>query len=527
MCGLLFVQAKENQNLDNNQLLETLKLMSHRGPNHMGSLHADNTTFLGHTRLSILDTDKRSNQPFFSRCGRYCIIYNGEIYNYMELKRRYRIKTKTSSDTEVLLELYIKLGPKVLYELNGMFAFVIYDIENREIFAARDRLGIKPLYYYQHDDTLIFSSEISSVCNLLKTQSIDQIGLRQYLKLRTFFNNRTLYNDIKMFPAGSFFSKGRVYKYWDYLDCESHTTDACDEEVQHLIESSVNYRCIADVPLGSFLSGGVDSSIIASLSNKPDTWTVGFKDNNEFKWAKIIADKLESKHTEVTLAEEEFLELTSKMIRLRQEPLSVPNEVLLYKMSAIAKAKNTVILSGEGADELFYGYDRIFRWAHANTWNIKMFDELYSYGSHRDDEVLYDVLQPYSLLSNSLEKVSAFFQVSHLHGLLRRLDNSSMLGSIEARVPFVDHRLVEYMKGRNFEYRIQHNNVKAPLKRIFSHFLTPEIINRPKIGFAVPLQKIFNSNKNPMDNWLDFNMSTLLGDDWPMLKREIFAGIES
>jgi asparagine synthase (glutamine-hydrolysing) len=170
---------------------------------------------------------------------------------------------------------------------------------------------------------------------------------------------------------------------------------------------------------------------------------------------------------------------------------------------------NTVILSGEGADELFFGYDRIFNWAGNNIWDLNSFDELYSYGSHKDNEILEDVLAPFMDYGSCIEIVAAFFQVAHLHGLLRRLDNATMLCSVEARVPFVDHRLVERMAGVSFNYRIHNNISKFPLKSIFSEYLPKEIIDRKKVGFPVPLANIFSDKNEPMDQWLQFNLETL------------------
>ena len=178
-------------------------------------------------------------------------------------------------------------------------------------------------------------------------------------------------------------------------------------------------------------------------------------------------------------------------------------------MTLEVKTKNTVILSGEGADELFFGYDRIFNWARNNNWDLDSFDSHYSYGSHKDNEILEDVLAPFMDYGNPIDVVAAFFQIAHLHGLLRRLDNATMLCSVEARVPFVDHRLVERMAGVSYDYRVQNQISKYPLKTIFHKYLPKEIINRKKVGFPVPLSNIFSDKKPLMDQWLRFNLDTL------------------
>lgn len=485
--------------------------MKHRGPDVPAGCLSKNGFQLGHCRLKILDLDDRSNQPFWSRNKRYVMIYNGEVYNYRELANKYNIQTNTSSDTEVLLELYVVLGEGVLQEIEGMFSFVIFDTISNTFFVARDHLGVKPLYYSQTKDGWIFSSEIAPILNLLDSVKIDSIGLRQYKKLRTFFNGRTLYSEIKMFPAGHFMVNGHLKSYWQ-LSYEPSLPPS-DEEILNLLKTSVQDRCLSDVPVGCYLSGGIDSTLIASLANKPDTWTVGFADNNEFEFARLAADKIGSTHNEILITREEFLETAKLMIKIRREPLSVPNEILLYHMTRMAKKKNTVILSGEGADELFFGYDRIFRWASSHDWDLQEFSSLYAYGSHHDLEIIEDVVAPFLKHEKTINIVAAFFQVAHLHGLLRRLDNSTMLCSVEARVPFVDClTLVERMAGVPFEYRMKNGIVKEPLKRIFSSFLPNKIVQRQKVGFPVPLGSINFVNvqgKTGVDRWLNFNLQEL------------------
>jgi asparagine synthase (glutamine-hydrolysing) len=513
MCGLLAVFGFRPEIQD---FRDALLTMEHRGPDAQRVVQLPHNVFLGHCRLSIIDLDERSSQPFIASDDRHIIIYNGEIYNFTELAKQFGIPTRTTCDTEILLELYLRLGESMLDRLNGMFAFVIYDKETGDVFAARDRLGIKPLYYSDDGESVLFSSEIRPIKELAGANDLDLLGVRQYLKARAFFNQRTLYRNINVFPPGHYYKNGAFRKYWD-LPTLDPGKSCRDSEVRDLIESAVRYRLISDVSVGSFLSGGLDSTIIAGLANRPDTWTIGFVEDNEFCWGRMAARQFNSRHTEVTIDADEFREIGKSIIMNRQEPMSVPNEVLLAKMSTHISQKNTVILSGEGADELFFGYDRIFRWANESDWDLAAFDHHYSYGSHEDFEILEEILSPVASIEKCIDKVSTFFQVQHLHGLLRRLDSSTMLASIEARVPFVDHRLVEYMYGAPFEYRMQDGEVKAPLKRIFEDLVPEPIRTRKKVGFPVPLDKALSDHKNGvtgMDKWLDFNMSTLLGEQW-------------
>jgi asparagine synthase (glutamine-hydrolysing) len=283
-----------------------------------------------------------------------------------------------------------------------------------------------------------------------------------------------------MFPAGYFMEKGKLQRYWSLPSGNKDYPE--DDELIDLLKSSVKYRCISDVEVGSYLSGGIDSTLIASLAKKVHSWTVGFNSLNEFEWGKLGAEFIGTSHHEILVEEKDFLNSAKSMIVKRKEPLSVPNEVLLYEMTKEVKNKNTVVLSGEGADELFFGYDRIFSWAHNNQWDLDSFDKLYSYGSHKDHEIIEDVLAPFMNYGDCIDIVAAFFQVAHLHGLLRRLDNATMLCSVEARVPFVDHRLVERMAGVPFEYRFENSISKYPLKRLFRGYFDMLFSNRYSKG---------------------------------------------
>ena len=502
MCGILGIIKLKKQNAT---FRKSLRLMDHRGPDFSGE-YVNQSVYLGHNRLSILDLNKRANQPL--HIDDYRIIFNGEVYNYKELINEYYLKVTTSSDTEVILLMYIKFGPKCLNFFNGMFSLIIYNEKNDEIFIARDRLGIKPLYYKKIGDETIFSSEIASILNIYPDE-YDEFGIRQYSKLRMTINGYTIYKNIKVFPPGHYWLNGKTVRYWD-LDVQSKDPPD-DDELLWLINDAVELRKRSDVPVGSYLSGGLDSTILTYILKPQNTWTVGFNKMNEFKWSEIANEGLNTIHHKTIIDKDSFIETAKWMISKRKEPLSVPNEVLLYLMTKNVKRKNTVILSGEGADELFLGYDRIFNWAYeAKSLNINEFDEKYSYGTHKDNEVLDFALEGLPGLS-VFDKISYFFQVHHLNGLLRRLDNSTMLCSVEARVPFVDHRLVELIAGTPFSWRMG-SSIKEPLKRIYKDLIPHEIINREKIGFPVPLESIFfhrNDNKNPMDSWLKFNMAEL------------------
>ena len=510
MCGILF---STNRYLSQKCFQNALELMDHRGPDSKKIINIDNV-MLGHTRLNVLDLDKRSDQPLYSNNGRYVVIFNGEIYNYKELARKYNINQRTNGDTELLIELYIKLGSRMLSELNGMFAFLIYDIKNNNTFVARDRLGVKPLYYSYYKGDFYLASEVASLLYMINDNSIDRLGIRQYRKLRSFFNGRTMYKHIKSFPSGFYMFNNKLTQYWKLLQGSQEAPDP--EELYDLLDTSIKYRCISDVPVGSYLSGGLDSSLITSMSGVKHSWTVGFESCNEFNWSKKASSLIGTQHNETIINFEEFKKTAKWMINKRKEPLSVPNEVLLYEMTKEVRKKNTVVLSGEGADELYFGYDKIFKYFSQNEFEVSAFDKLYSYGTNNDNEIIDDVLEPFiSSGLSGLELVAHFFQVAHLQGLLRRLDNSTMLCSVEARVPFTDYRLVERLAGVDFNHRITNGCAKYPLKQLAKKMgiLSDDIIYRKKIGFPVPLDRIFSNTLSGtgenMDNWLDFNLATL------------------
>ncbi len=499
MCGIIFTNIKY---IKKNIFQKSTMEMVHRGPDNQSYLEINKFKF-GHTRLSIQDLDTRSNQPM--RINDYIIIFNGEIYNFNRLVKDHNLKVKTKSDTEVLLLMYIKYGSKCLKYFNGMFAFIIFNTKNEEFFVARDRLGIKPLYFYRNKNNFIFCSEIKPIKNLIKT-SIDNFSIRQYKKFRMFLDNNTIYNEIKFFPQGYYFYKNKFTKYWD-LDFD-YKKNPNDTKLKFLINDAVKLRTISDVPMGTFISGGLDSTIISAIAKPNYVWSVGFKNFNEFNWCNIANQKIKSKINNIIVDPKKFKNITKEMIEKRSEPLCVPNEVLINILSKEAKKKNTVLLSGEGADEVFWGYDRIFRWAFnkKRNFSIKEFEEIYCYGTNKDNDIMDFA---YSLMKgkNALDKISYFFLKYHLHGLLRRLDNSTMLNSIEARVPFCDHRIVEYVHNSSFKWKMG-ENVKQPLKRIFADKIPKKIINRKKIGFPVDLGQIFKNSKkkNFYDQWMEFNL---------------------
>jgi len=283
MCGIL---CSINYSINKEEFFSSLNLMEHRGPDSDGYKLIDNIQ-MGHKRLSIIDINDRSNQPFSFK--NFHMIYNGEVYNYKELIIDHRLEVKTSSDTEVVMLMYIKYGIHCLKYFNGMFSFVIYNDITKDTFIARDRLGIKPLYYKNEGTKWIFSSEIAPIINL-KNAEFCGFGIRQYKKLRMTVGGHTIYKNIYYFPPGHYWLNGKIYRYWD-LEIEDREPPS-DEELEWLIKDSIRLRRRSDVPVGSYLSGGLDSTILTYLLKPDHTWTVGFNEMNEFDWGRIAASLL-------------------------------------------------------------------------------------------------------------------------------------------------------------------------------------------------------------------------------------------
>ena len=585
MCGILGQINFKNQKIDKSRFKKALDLQKHRGPDDSDIYLENNFTF-GHRRLSIIDLDSHAKQPMVSSCGNYILVFNGEIYNYKELKQELLKKDytfHTSSDTEVLLNSFIEYGIDCIQQFIGMFAFSIYDNIKNEFYVVRDRLGIKPLYYTKDDDRFIFSSEIKSILSLdEKEKKINKDAISSYMSFRYPILNDTFFEGINSLAPAHYIrvkdTEVEFIEYWNVVDKFKEQENDKGEEyyinkTKELLESAVKYRMISDVPFGAFLSGGVDSSIITALmaknsSEQIKTFTIGFEEEgfNEFEYANMVASQYNTNHKEIILSGKDYISTMQSLIAFKDAPLSVPNEVPLYLMAKELKKDITVVLSGEGADEIFGGYGRIFRSPYdlqriqnidnldltneekkelsinfikkygVETFNsdVEHFINIYSYSSFEDK---------CSLLNNSLDLVSIekklinkfmtyfdelnnesyynklmyTFEKIHIVGLLNRVDMTTMAASVEARVPFVDHRLVEFAFTIPSKYKFKWKNEKSKeesktlmsdkiseifdtpkyiLKKSFENTLPHEVLYRKKMGFPVPLNDWFGGHFN-------------------------------
>jgi len=377
MCGICGIyHFDEARTADENALRRMAKSIQHRGPDDEGYLF-DRNLGLGHLRLSIIDLSDAAHQPMFDESGRYSIIFNGEIYNYLELREqlaRKGCKFFSNSDTEVILRLYMNDGPDAVKKLNGMFAFVIWDKVERTLFAARDRLGIKPFYYYQDAGSFAYASEIKALFQSgVVSPKLNPDGLAEYLTFQFCLQEKTLFRDIRKLEPGCWMTVGRggkihVQKYWD-LDFSvdtNHTTDYFETKLKQLLEDAVRIQLRADVPVGAHLSGGLDSStvtcIAASLLDAPiHTFSGGFKDGEKYdetRYALMAAKQAGSIHHEVYPNERQFVDEMRGLMFSMDEPAAGPGIFPQLMVSRLAKQNVKVVLGGQGADEVFGGYTR-------------------------------------------------------------------------------------------------------------------------------------------------------------------------
>jgi len=584
MCGIAGVFNTQKKTDELRALGEKfISLLDHRGPDGNGIelFHtSQNSTCLTHNRLSIIDLSSSARQPMSKYNSKLWITFNGEIYNYKEIREELINKGEvffSNSDTEVILAAYKVWGTECFNKFIGMWAIAIYDSDENSLILCRDRLGIKPLYYTDTSREISFGSEPKILLAYNRNLSVlNNDSLSDYFSYRFPLGNKTFYKNIKIIEPGSFikFTENNYIekKYWELKvekDKVDPGKDRIAEELADLLNSSVKYRMISDVPLGSFLSGGLDSSIIVNEMNEISssqirTYNIGFnKDSyNEFSYANEVSSVFNTKHSQIIMEDKNYFKSMIDIIKYKDAPLSVPNEVAIHKLSKELKKDITVVLSGEGADELFGGYGRIFRSAFdfmrveklginklhgefkknifskydkANFKSeIDFFISQYSYIDFETKSQLFtkdflnsinsDLLNK-KFFSNEWKKLNELdlhdkfmhiFQKTHLQGLLGRLDCATMSSSVEGRVPFVDHRLVEYMNKIPLKYKIRFNKNSASiydklnsdqisenydttkyiLREIYKNKLPTNIIDRKKVGFPVPLNEWLLNNQN-------------------------------
>ena len=539
------------------------EVIRHRGPDASGE-YLDEFVGLAHRRLSIVDLSPLGNQPMHSLDGRYVIVFNGEIYNFLELRRELEglgVSFKSRTDTEVILALYAREGVGCLKRLNGMFAFALWDKERQTLLLARDRIGKKPLYYY-HDggDRVAFASEIKSLLQIPGIErKVDPTAVADYLKYLYIPAPKSIYQKVYKLPPAHYLElqaggEPRMAEYWDvdFGVAGALSAGEAEEGLLELLQQSTACRMIADVPLGAFLSGGVDSSAVVALMSRASrepvkTCSIGFNDkrHDETPYAREVAALFKTEHTEYQVSEN-LADTVALLPRFFDEPFADSSAVPTYHVSRLARQSVTVALAGDGGDESFAGYQKyavelkedlvrrsvpgallslvaratrgavhpLLRKAGSLSKSalLEPGRAYYRTNSFIEDDLLSELLSdpfqracsgydPGSHTQRHYDRVRGADHVtamlytdlkSYLPGdILVKVDRMSMAHSLEVRAPFLDYRIVEFAARLPSSWKISGGEKKIILRNAFARLLPQNVLNRPKQGFTVPLDGWF------------------------------------
>jgi asparagine synthase (glutamine-hydrolysing) len=561
MCGICGRLNFDERPIEATVIQKMCGVLAHRGPDDEG-IYLNGSVGLGHRRLSIIDLET-GHQPMSNESGEVWIVFNGEIYNFTEIKgelelKGYRFQTK--SDTEVILRAYEEYGVEALNRLRGMFAFVIWNEKEKSLFLARDRLGIKPLYFYFDKKKLVFASEIKGIlADHEIPREIDEKGLNNFFSYGHSVAPHTIYRGIEKLLPGHYLicreSKVQIREYWDCKGLfDSNLTEgeaSLQEEGFQLLKGSVQEHLVSDVPLGAFLSGGLDSSLVVGLMTremeKPvKTFSVGFESKgryNELDDAQTVAEYFGTDHHELVVASDDLLKTLDRLIYHYDEPFGDAASIPVCILSEFARSEVKVVLTGEGGDEVFGGYRRYWAEAYSeyyrllpeplrkgigqgvsllprfrrlkkasNTMGILSGPERYGHWLIVFDREMrknlfspelwakmtqfdeFEVYRKYYLEENP-DLVNRIMYVDQKTWLpddyLEKMDKATMAVGLEARVPFLDHRLIEFSSRVPSRYKVRGMQTKHLLKRIAKGILPEQILKKPKHGFAVPTDPWF------------------------------------
>ena len=574
MCGIVGVYSRTGAGFDPAAVVAMRDTMIHRGPDDCGLWsRPERDVVLAHRRLSIVDLTEAGRQPMANEDGSVQISFNGEIYNHAELRpelERRGHRFRSHCDTEVLVHLYEEHGPAMVDHLIGMFSFAIWDEAEQRLFVARDRLGIKPLYWLDDGERFAFASEIKALLPLLPRHEIDPTALSHYLTFVAVPPPRTLFAGVSKLPPASTMIIDRdgpkpPQRYWDPIENRARLEAGADyeAEIRARLERSIDRRMMSDVPVGVFLSGGVDSStnvaLMSQLIDEPvNTFSIGFRDAeefNEFEWARRVSKQFGTNHHEVVIDADDLWRFMPDLVHHQDEPIADPVCVPLYFVAKLAKDNGvTVVHVGEGADELFSGYPTYVQAHSVQTGHWRRFRSLPGplrsmlagagstalrrprFETHR--EALLRGAQPDGQLwwggavafyeqafermttpalraaangerprdvvgqiaadadragaSSDLDRI--IYQDLRLRLpelLLMRVDKLTMANAVEARVPFLDHQLVELAMATPTDEKIRAGVGKHVLKRAVGDLLPDDLLWRPKQGFGTPVSQWF------------------------------------
>lgn len=575
MCGIV-AWAERQQTIDLEKLEYLRDLLLHRGPDDAGIyVSSDRHTGLGFRRLSIIDLSPAGHQPMPNEDETIWIVFNGEIYNYAEIRPNLEARGHifhSQTDTEVILHAYEEWGEECVKKFIGMFAFAIWDNRKKKLFAARDRLGIKPLYYSVTSHRLFLASELKPIINLPDfNNELDLSSLEEYLARGYISAPRTIFRFAASLLPGHILvwsealGEISIRQYWDPLEhfsvdqpSDIHTEKEWIDTLDSLLRSAVKYRLISDVPLGVFLSGGIDSSLITALmcqvsNSEVKTFTIGFKETeyDEAGYAEKVAQHLGATHTFLQSTHHDAQQLISQLPDYYDEPFADSSQIPTFLVSKLARQHVTVTLSGDGGDELFCGYEtyqQMERWQY--LWMLPQFirnalGQLVTVFSNERLRLAAEGLMlpdPFAFasyyngfwrpqeikslvpaLDGNLQGLDLYSGVAHLknsvyHGrsvldglmlidlhrylpndILTKVDRASMAVSLETRVPLLDHRVVELAMKMPLNLKMRNGKSKYALRQVLYRYVPPDLVDRPKHGFGIPL-----------DDWLKTDLRELL-----------------
>jgi asparagine synthase (glutamine-hydrolysing) len=566
MCGVSAIYEFDRLSFSSQQILDSMNASQHhRGPDGQG-VYIDDYVGLGHTRLAVIDIDS-GQQPLVDATESVVVTYNGEIYNFKELTCELKAlgyRFNTDSDTEVIVNAWLAWNSKCVDKFDGMFAFVLWDSSSKVLFAARDRLGIKPLHWaISENNTLVFSSELKAIkCFANVTLAVNEQAIEDFLTLGYVIEPKSIYKNIHKLQPGHFIlidensSQVAPVCYWDLKDYVSADTKSSNgEELLQLINKSVQQRMVADVPLGAFLSGGLDSTAIVALmseqsSSSINTCSIGFdlSQYDESNFAEFVAKQYKTEHSTTNVSVND-LSLVDLLVDIFDEPFADNSAIPTFILSKSAREKVKVALSGDGSDELFFGYRNyqmlnleekirgvipaairgpIFSFlakiypqmnnaprflrakstltalskdsvtSHHNSMSLadkETIEALYSV-DFKSKLQKYTSLASFQALADDVKENTALKQVQYIDlktylpsDILTKVDRASMASSLEVRVPFLDHHIVEHALAMTPTLNLKNKRVKVTLADAFKHIIPKFILDRPKMGFTSPLDE--------------------------------------
>ncbi|MAF80326.1 asparagine synthase (glutamine-hydrolyzing) [bacterium] len=563
MCGITGIYNLNKKEVQKADLISMRDVLEHRGPDDEGTyISPDLRVGLAHRRLSIIDLTEAGHQPMTNEDKTIWITYNGEIYNFQSLRKELERRGHTfrsKSDTEVIIHAYEEYGAECVKKFNGMFAFVIWDEKKKTLFAARDQLGIKPLYYSFENGRFLFGSEIKAILKHPDfKKELNENNISYYLTFGCMPAPHTLFKGVQKLPSAHTLTidssgKLKTEEYWNPAsNTEKHSEEPYASETKLLLEDSIKKQMVSDVPFGCFLSGGIDSSTNAALMSRAlgepvETFSIGVKDfkeqYNEFKHSRKIADLLGAKKHEVLVGREDFINFLPEFSAHTDDPNADHICFLVYSISKLARDNGVIVAQvGEGADEIFAGYDSYLRaarllpfwkiarrlpiflrrmskvfaksafsriyadrlvlgqepfWGHAVAFSGSMKDKLLSphFARRMPQDPAYQVIQDlYAEIDSADPNADNLKRMAYVdikirlaEFLLMRVDRMAMANSIETRVPFLDHRLVELAMSIPQDLKIKGSKTKNVLKQAVRGIIPDEIIDRKKQGFGAPV----------------------------------------